>query len=355
VTWQFQHSAAYAIDLLFVIDDSAAATTLPAAVKDAYPQMGALLQSLTPAGEGVAPGTAPPSLHVAFVPASYAGEGACLPGVTRAKACGLSGSDPFLSTAACGQQPNFAGSLPDAFACMADLGYAGCGRAEPFAAIRRVLAGGPSGQALPEWSGFSREGAQLQIVIVSAEDDASSSEPDVAALVAFLKATKREPWDVSVSVIGPSMTCMSGSPLAAAAPRLSALSVGFEALGLYYPACGDAPVQSLLSLATRINYRISPPCLAGVRDVDPELAGVQPRCAAEEWDMQLDGSIARVPLPSCDTGAPPCWRLSESSLVCPGGLQLDVDHGAGWCVELPTITSISCAGCLDPGDPACAR
>jgi hypothetical protein len=239
---------------------------------------------------------------------------------------------------------------------MADLGYAGCARAEPFAAIRRVLAGGPSGKALPEWSGFSRDGAQLQIVIISAQDDASSSEPDVAALVAFLKATKPHPWDVSVSVIGPSMTCVAGSPLAAAAPRLSALSAGFEAIGLYYPACGDAPVEALSSLANQLKYLRLPPCLKGVPDGDPELAGVQPSCAVEEWDMQLDGSIARVPLPACDADAPPCWRLTPSSPACAvGGLQLDVDHGAGWCVELPTITSISCAGCLDPHDPACAR
>lgn len=355
VSWQFQRTSAPDLDVLFIIDDSPASAALPAAVRDGYPQMAQVIQDLTPPDLAVAPGSAPPSLHVAFVSADFGYGGACTPASTRSAACGVSTPDQFLSTAACGQQPNFAGSLGDAFACLADFGHGGCSSAQPFAAIRRVLGGDSPGGGLAGRSLFLRDSAALQVVIVAAQDDASAPPSEVASLVALLKGSKPDPAQVFVSVIGPSTTCATDPPLATAAPSLAALVEGFGSHGLYYPNCGASPVQALMLLATRLAIDIAPPCLAGVRDVHPELAGVQPTCAVEQQVTQLDGSIARAALPSCDAGPAPCWRLRDEPTLCSAGLLLDIDQGAGWCPALSTITSVSCVGCLDPSDPACAR
>jgi hypothetical protein len=142
----------------------------------AYPRMASLLQTLWPPPGALGPTTpAPPSLHVALVPASYAAGDGCSPSPLPAGACGLTAPDPFLSSAACGLQPNFSGSWEDAFSCLARVGSAGCEPSQPLAALRRALGGDARGGALAGQSAFLRASATLQVVIVAAQDDASGS------------------------------------------------------------------------------------------------------------------------------------------------------------------------------------
>jgi hypothetical protein len=157
-----------------------------------------------------------------------------------------------------------------------------------------------------------------------------------------------------VSVVGPSEACTSDPELAAPAPRLLALVQAFGARGLYAPVCGSSPEQALMLLEERLAVLLAPPCLTGIRDTDPAQAGVQPACSVEEQTTQADGSVARAALPSCDVAPAPCWHLSANPTLCPAALHFEVDQGAGWCPQLPAILQLSCLGCLDSADPACA-
>jgi hypothetical protein len=358
VTEVFQNVVARDLDVLFVVDDGPASAALSAGMAAVYPRMAQVLQSLTP--YGVAPGSntpAAPSLHVAFVPASHAGAGACLPSEIRAGACGVTPTDQFLSSAACGLQPNFAGSWEDAFSCLAAFGSSDCDPAQPLAAMRRALGGDARGGALEGRSAFSRESAFLQIVIVSAQDDVSGSPgalEDVTTFASFVKTLKSDPARVAVSVIGPSSDCAAAAPPEPRSPRLVALVEAFGSNGLYVPSCSASPLEALMTLATRLAILTGIRCVAGVRDTDLAVAGVQPSCAVDESAEQIDGSFTQATLPSCDRAAPPCWRLTSNPASCPGALVLDVDRGPGWCPELSTTTQVSCVGCLDASDPTCA-
>ena len=358
VTAVFQSIVARDLDVLFVVDDGAGSAALSAGMVAVYPQMAQLLQSLTAPGVVSAEASpSPPSLHVAFVPASHAGGGACSSSAIRADACGLTAPDQFLSSAACGLQPNFAGSWEDAFSCLATFDTTDCDRAQPLAAMRRALGGDARGGALAGRSAFSRDGATLQIVIVAAQDDASGSPgalEDVATFASFLRTLKGDPNRVMVSVIGPSSGCAAGAAPEPRAPRLLALVEAFGSQGIFVPSCSDSPLASLMTLASRLAYLRSPPCLAGVRDTDGQLAGVQPTCVVQDSTQQIDGLVTQATLPSCDRAAPPCWRLIANPYTCPGALVLEIDRGAGWCPWLSTTTRVSCVGCLDASDPACA-
>lgn len=75
-----------------------------------------------------------------------------------------------------GRERNYEGSLTEAFAQMALVGDGGCGFEQPFEATRRALSGG-----LPENAGFLRDEALLVIVMVTDEDDCSTSSNAIYA------------------------------------------------------------------------------------------------------------------------------------------------------------------------------
>src|SRR4029077_18923485 len=197
----------------------------------------------------------------------YAGGDDCVSPATRAAACGLPPSDQFLSTGACGQQPNFMGALDGAFSCMANVGNNACGRPQLLASMRRALGGDAGGGALTGTTPFLRGDAVLQIVIAAARDDASGSGPaleDVASFAAFLRTLKADPAQIVVSVIGPG-DCQTMAPSMATPPRLTAMSEAFGSRGLYVRSCDSSPQSAFLLLATRTEVlRVS--CLDGVRD-----------------------------------------------------------------------------------------
>lgn len=80
VNWQFRRGISEDVDVLLVVDDSA---ILPAALMAAYPRMATVLQNLPPPNDLISSDTAPPSVHVAFIPASFAGGDSCAPAATR--------------------------------------------------------------------------------------------------------------------------------------------------------------------------------------------------------------------------------------------------------------------------------
>ncbi|HMG22398.1 MAG TPA: hypothetical protein VK607_13795, partial [Kofleriaceae bacterium] len=98
--------------------------------------------------------------------------------------CAPPTADRFLSDLALpdgGRQVNYAGSLPDALACISSVGDTGCGVEAPLEAMKRALDG-----SRPDNAGFVRPGALLAVVILTDEDDCSAApalfdRPPVAA------------------------------------------------------------------------------------------------------------------------------------------------------------------------------
>tara|TARA_R110002073_G_scaffold336295_1_gene531808 strand:+ start:48 stop:1091 length:1044 start_codon:yes stop_codon:yes gene_type:complete len=67
---------------------------------------------------------------------------------------------------------NFQGPLTDTFACIAELGVAGCGFEQPLESMRRALNGTNA-----QNQGFLRENAMLAVILVTDEDDCSTEDP----------------------------------------------------------------------------------------------------------------------------------------------------------------------------------
>jgi hypothetical protein len=325
-------SVSRTLDLLVVVDDAQAGAA-------AAPQFAQVLANLPQGGV--------PSLHVAFVPASLPADG-CSPPAARGPACGLGAPGGYLTTLGCGQQPNFAGALPDALSCLAELGDASCGPAQPLEAMRRALAG---------MDGFVRPNAYLEVVFVAGGDDASASDGApvaVADYVAFLKGLKADPDQIAVSVIGPAAACGTGAPPEQVAPRLVQLVEAFGADGLYATGCYGRYADALEQLAESIATLIGPRCVTGIRDVDPVADGLQPECVVDDWTTSVDGSEHEALLPSCDVSSPPCWRLDHVASLCPGGWAFEIDRGPGFCPQVSTSTQVTCLSCADVADSACA-
>jgi hypothetical protein len=344
VTWRISNGYGDSpLDILFVIDDTPAISGTRAALAAAIPQIAQILQSL-PGG--------PPSLHLGVVAASLEqGSGGSGMPRTRADACGLSAGQPFLSTQACGQSPNFGGTFTNALSCLADLGTTASGAAEPLTVMREIL-DGPS-VAGAGWTDFLRPNAYLLLIIVAGEDDASGP-PDLGALAAFVRSFKSDPNQVLVSAIVPSATCAT-SP-AASAPLLSTFVEAFGGNGAEGCSPGDLVDALTSQLSVKVSDLIAPECLADIRDIDPTRPGLQANCTVDEaYVSASDGSGSESVVASCDVSGPPCWTFTPGSAgVCPGGWLFTVDRGPGFCPRVLTTTEVTCLGCIDPSDPACS-
>jgi hypothetical protein len=325
------------LDVLMIVDDTPAIASRLGALRASDPRLAQALEQLAPGGL--------PSVRVAAVAAAAPGTG-CGAG-SRAHLCGVTSTDDFLATRGCGAQPNFAGSFADAFACLADFGAADCGPAQPLEAMRRALADAPS---------FVRPDAALEVLIVDGADDASADGGvlvPVATYVDFLRNLKPDPNSVFLSVVGPPADCSGGAMPAEAAPRLTELAQSFGSNSVYMPACRDDFVPVLGVLFSQLAVLNAPQCVDAIRDADPSRVGLQPTCAVDDITAEPDGLERRMALPSCDEAQPPCWRLA-ADISCPGGWSFAIDREPGWCPQQSVIDRLTCLGCADAADPACA-
>jgi hypothetical protein len=142
---------------------------------------------------------------------------------------------------------------------------------------------------------------------------------------------------------------------------LTALVQAFGGNGLLGPlTAGQGFAQALRQISQRLAILLNPPCASGVRDMRPDLPGLQPECTAEDSFTAVDGTTLRQvdgAMPSCDVASPPCWRLSDPSGLgnCPAGAWVwSIDRGSDWCPQFAAKTVLTCRGCADPNDPACA-
>jgi hypothetical protein len=163
-------SARWKLDILFVVDDSRSMEEEQENLARNFPAFMNELRKL--------PGS--PDLHIGVI-TSDVGAGTldgsgCTPGGRLGllqgwdRGCGLSAGSRFIADRDYGAERNYAGELADVFACMARVGARGCGYEHPLQATRLAL----SAQHTPENAGFRRPDAQLQIVLITDEDDCSA-------------------------------------------------------------------------------------------------------------------------------------------------------------------------------------
>jgi len=323
------------LDVLFVVDDTAAMAPHREALAAALPAMAQTLRV-----EHGPPSLGPPSLHVGFIRA-----GSCDTS-TRGSACGVAG-EQFLRSEWCHTIDNFSGGWEETFACLGDLGVASCAPSQPLAAAQRFLTGAPP----PGWEGFLRADTHLLIVVVAAQDDASGPQAaltPILEIAAAIKATKPDPSRFSVSAIGPGGDCAAGE---APAPRLLDFVEEFGANGIYVPLCGGEFTRHLQRFGELLNFGIPRACVANVRDIDPATPGLQADCSVEDLAKTPDGTRTASRLPSCDESTPPCWWLTPEA-GC-GGYSLGIERAADFCADAGLAGTIECLACADPRDPAC--
>jgi hypothetical protein len=348
------YPSAQPIDILFVIDDTPAMAGVQASLMAQYSVFAQVFQALA---------FGSPPMHVAFIPATVPSSD-CSPPDIRSAPCGLVPPDQFLSAEFCDVDQNSPGSLGDAFACLGNFGAQGCGTPQPLEAARRALGGALTGR-----SSFLHPGARLQIVFVSAEDDASTRDGalvPVSDYVQFFKSlTADPPNDVLVSFIGPEGCPSGASVTATSTPRLDQVTNAFGDGGVAVSVCDPFLAAAFSAAAAQIGILILVPCIEGIKDTDLTQPGLQPDCTIEAKITGADGSETLTSLAVCDpeTPLPPCLSFSANQVFhsCSAGgyppsvlLATDPNAGCGPSAVYAVQVQVACRTCADPADPSCA-
>jgi hypothetical protein len=159
------------VDILFMIDNSLSMQEEQDNLARNFP---AFIDQLRKIEGGL------PDLHIGVITSdmgagTLAGSG-CQPGGQNGlfqgwdRACGLDRDSRFIVASGGERDRNYHGDLSSVFACMAKVGTSGCGFEHQLAATSKAL----SAQRSPENSGFLRDDAFLQIVLITDEDDCSA-------------------------------------------------------------------------------------------------------------------------------------------------------------------------------------
>jgi hypothetical protein len=199
----------------------------------------------------------------------------------------------------------------------------------------------------------------------------------VAEFVTFLQSLKAKPEDVMVAAItGPPTpydvvlrektdpvnrqrqlvpeiepSCSSSNGAAAPAVRLNELVAAFGERGTIQSICADDFSPAMKKIGDEIARRASVQCLEGpVVDLDPA-PGLQANCEVFEQTSTADG-LVRSLIPSCETSAPPCWRLQISRDCVKSSARMSVDR-AGRPAPPQTRTTVLCETCEKTDDPRC--
>ena len=181
---------------------------------------------------------------------------------------------------------NYDGLLADAFTALADVGASGSTIAQPLEAMRRAL-------LLP---GFVRDNAELAVIFVAADDDASPAALD--DYERELRARKQAQTDI-----------LLGGALAADAPRLRTFVQRFPDRYTITSIEQEDLTGVMQLFASLLRPALGNPCFAA------ELA--EPLDCAVEYVFP-DG--AREALAVCDGMRVPCWQVLADPVKCPQSL-----------------------------------
>ncbi len=300
VTRTFLDGASPKVDVLFVIDSSAAMTPYEAQVRQT-------LQLVAQTAETRLRGPRA-NLHVGVLTADLAGAGAMR---HTSVVDGPYMIDRYTPSV---DMRNYEGAFADTMLALTDVGTAGSSNVQPLEAIKLAL--GDTQNA-----GFLRDDAKLAIVILAAEDDASAGDP--ADYRAFVQGLKADADDAMIAVAAPdTATRLATFAAGKIAPLTGAGVVDFvfqnacvpDASGEGYPwTCFDTDLL----------------------DTDAAQYGLQPSCTASD-----DGGT----YPACGAdGATPCWRIDANTGECSEGLRFTLDRGA---MDPPTLTNIVTVECI---------
>jgi hypothetical protein len=341
----FQTSASpQALDMLVVVDDTPAVGAIASSVPSRIAEFADVLAGAV---------NGQPPFHFAVIPGTVA-SGDCVPPPNRSASCGVAAPDQFLTSDYCSVDPNFQGPERDAFSCLSDYGAAGCGTFQPLEAVHRALADAAQG-GLAGRSSFFTPGDALAVIIVAGQDDASALGGTTKPVADYLMELEAlAPNTFFPIVIGPP-GCPAGGPIEPVdIPRLSE----FAGRGVIASVCDASFKYALASLFSQAGGFIVPPCLKGVKDMDLTEPGLQASCVTQDDVTEADGSHVSTSLPMCDATASvqPCLTLVASSWS--GGCWIPQitrppDRVAA-CGPWATRDRVTCTGCTDPADPACA-
>lgn len=300
VTRTYLDGASPKVDVLFVIDSSAAMTPYEAQVRQT-------LQLVAQTAEQRLRGPRA-NLHVGVLTADLADAGAMRHTSVVDGAYMIDRYTPSVD------MRNYQGAFADTMLALTDVGTAGSAHVQPLEAIELALGDAQN-------AGFVRDDAKLAVVILAAEDDASPGDP--AAYRAFVQGLKAEADDAMIAVAAPDT-----------ATRLSTFAAGKIA-----PLTGEGVVDFVFQNAcvpdaSGEGYPWT--CLdTDLLDSDATQPGLQPSCTATD----SGGSY-----PACgDGGATPCWRVDASTGECGEGLRFTIDRGAN---DPPTLTNTVTVECV---------
>lgn len=301
MTYQYLDGASPKVDVLFVIDSSAAMTPYAAQVQQT-------LQLVAQTAETRLQGPRA-DLHVGVLTGDL-GEGGALRHVDVVDGAYM--IDRYTPSV---DLRNYHDDFAPTMMALTTVGTSGADRVQPLEAIRVAL------DHDAQNAGFLRDDAKLAIVILAAEDDASPGDP--ADYRAFVEGLKADEDDAMIAVAAPD-----------ASTRLSTFAEGKMA-----PLTGTGVVDFVFQNAcvpssSGEGYPFT--CLYGdLLDNDAATPGLQPSCVASD-----DGGVY---LACSDTVSTPCWRLFANDGFCGSDPVFTIDRGP---LDPPTLTNLVTVECV---------
>ena len=302
MTYQYLDGAAPKVDVLFVIDSSAAMAPYAAQVQQT-------LQLVAETADTRLRGPRA-NLHVGVLTGDMSAAGALRHIATVDGPFMLDRYTPTVDLR------NYHDAFATTMMALTSVGTSGAAQVQPLAAIRAALDHNASN------AGFLRDDAKLAIVVLAAEDDASTGDP--ADYRAFVQGLKADADDAMIAVAAPD-----------SATRLAAFAQGKMA-----PLTGQGVVDFIFNNACvpDASGEGAPfTCLYGdLVDSDPATPGTQPTCTVSD----AGGTYS-----ACgDAGATPCWRVSFNAGYCDATTPLfTIDRGAE---DPPTLTNLVTVECI---------
>jgi hypothetical protein len=289
--WDIKLPSPTPLDVVFVIDDSPELAPYAQKIVSSY---GAMMKAFDAMPYGR------PDVHIAVLTAD---------GASFRRSDAIDG--PFLVDEVHEDYQhvaNYRGSLRDAVASIASVTAASSAPPRLLDVLDRALHDPGNGVFA------RREGAILDVVIITARDDASPAT--TAEYAEWVRCVPTVVDDVAIAVARVGAT-----------PRLDAFAGEFPVTSVLLSLSDDNPVD-LMQLLPQLQRRpFNDFCIQAPADLDLAAPGIQTECTAEVTHF---GSLAGTSLPSCDTSDGACWywRLVEG---CTLGMHVNVDFkGAAW-------------------------
>ena len=204
---------------------------------------------------------------------------------------------------------------------------------------------------------FLRSDAELAIVVLASGDDASARDGapiPVQEYVDFVRSLKPDPaTPVSVSIIAP--------PPLTTIPRLTELRTSIRRRRpRISPLRGGEPGSRISGAGPAPPILLSPPCAVAFGTSIPSYPACNPnvrqRIGPPSWTgtfcARSIGSCRAARRPGHPVGAslpPPPWPIVLPAAGCWTSIA-----GPTGAPQLAAKTVVSCRGCADPNDPACA-